>query len=185
MPSFLLLLVMSLAVASHQAHDKSRPTVVAAKLTETKAPAVKAIQQKTVALADTATAPPAIAILTEAALGLSVQSEIDAPIIVKYWSSEKLELGPLDVAALVEQSESASVETKTVGEFFKNSVFIQDWMSDDEKAMARKFREFVVTLEAQLENPRVYLFGERERTVIIIGKVKGGFGGVVTLVVET
>ena len=112
-------------------------------------------------------------------------SETDAPIFVKYWASDKTELLPGDVAALIEQKADAPLETQTVAEFFKNAATIEDWMSDDEKATAQKFQKLIVTLQTQLDNSHVYLFGERERTVVIIGKVKGGFGGVVTLVVET
>lgn len=187
MPSFLLLLVMSLAVISHQAKDQSRPTQVAVQKTSAvKAKAPAAPNDATqVALSDVATAPPAIEIIEKEAKNLSVQSEIDAPMTVKFWASEKTELLPRDVATLIEQPIDAPVETQTVAAFFNHSARVEDWMSDDEKAMAQRFQKFIVTLQTQLENPRVYLFGERERTVVIIGKVKGGFGGVATVVVET
>ena len=58
-------------------------------------------------------------------------------------------------------------------------------MKEEEKATALQFQKLIETLNAELENPQVYLFGERERTVVVIGKIKGGFGGVITLVVET
>ena len=176
---------MSLTVASHQAHNKTRPAKAAVLSTETKSQKGVAIEPQTIALAQVATAPPAIAIIEAAAKDLAVQSEIDAPILVKFWASEKIELSPGDVAALVEEPGDVTVETQTVAEFFKNSVTVEDWMNEDEKTTARRFGNLSEVLEAQLENPRVYLFGERERTVVIIGKVKGGFGGVVTLVVET
>ena len=112
-------------------------------------------------------------------------SETDAPLVVKYWPSQKTELLAGDVAALAEQKLAAPVAIKTVAEFFKNAATIEEWMKDDEKAEARRFAKLIETLETQLENPRVYLFGERERTVVVIGKLKGGFGGIVTLVVET
>lgn len=184
---------MSLAVASHQAKDKPRPTEVAVNKNDATKPKLDekdnlAASEKiaiSASLPDVATAPPAIAILEAEAKDLSMQSEIDAPILVKFWPLEKIELSPGDVAALVEQQANKTVETKTVAAFFKNAATVEDWMNDDEKAMAQKFQKFVVTLETQLETPQVYLFGERERTVVIIGKVKGGFGGVVTLVVET
>ena len=49
----------------------------------------------------------------------------------------------------------------------------------------RALQKFVVTLETQLENPTVYLINPREKTVVSSAKFKGGFGGVITLVVET
>lgn len=197
MPAFFLLLVMSLVAGSNQARDKPRPPKVAVNQGVKKADASKTppiANDKTVAsekiavsvsLSDAATPPPAISIIEAEAKELSMQSEIDAPIIVKYWASQKTELSPGEVAALVEQQADKPIEIVTVAAFFKNSALVEDWMNDDEKALALKFQKFIVTLETQLENPQVYLFGERERTVVIIGKVKGGFGGVATVVVET
>ena len=178
MNSLFLLLLISLATASAQVKNASRPTHTAANHAD--APIVKQV-----ALSDAATPPPAIAIIEAAAAGLSMQSETDAPFAVKFFASQQTELAPGDVAALAEQDASKTVEIVTVAAFFENAIAIEDWMSDDEKARARQFQRFVQTLNAQLENPQVYLFGERERSVIIIGKVKGGFGGVLTLVVET
>ena len=187
MPSLLLLLVMSLTLACPQARDTFRSPKVAAKpLEATQAAANEtAIESKTVALSDAATAPPALAIIEAATKDLSIQSEIDAPMLVKFWPSQQTELLPGAVVALVEQPAGVPIETTSVAEFFRNSASLEDWMSDDEKASAQRFQKLTETLNAQLENPRVFLFGERERTVVIIGKVKGGFGGVVTLVVET
>ncbi len=185
MPSFFLLLVMSLALASQEAKNQPRLVPVATNQAGADGKTEAAKIALPAAPSDAATPPPAMAIIEAAAQNLSVQSEIDAPIVVKFWASQKIELAPDDVAALVEQPVGAPLETQTVADFFQNSATIEDWMDADEKATARKFQEFIETLETQLENPRVYLFGERERTVIILGKVKGGFGGAVTLVVET
>ncbi len=199
MNSFLLLLIMSLTVASNQAKDKPALTKAAAEKTSVakakpktdsvgKTTGAEAIEQKSVravSLIDKTSAPPAIAIIEAEAKDLNVQSEIDAPVIVRYFPSEKTELTQTEIAALVEQKADKPVEIKSVAAFFKNSALVEDWMSDEERAMARRFQKFIGTLETQLENPQAYLFGERERTVIVIGKVKGGFGGVVTLVVET
>ena len=191
MTSLFLLLVISLTMTSPQAKNKFYPFSIATNKLD--APPINSGAHNNieklkvaipVALADAAT-PPAIAIIEAQARELSMQSETDAPFVVKFFPSQQIELAPDAVAALVERSADKTVEIVTVTAFFKNSVAVETWMNDDEKATARKFQLFVQTLETQLENPRVYLFGERERTVVIIGKVKGGFGGVVTLVVET
>ena len=181
MPSLLLLLVMSLAVVSNQAKDKPSSAKVAAKSVENN----RSAEPKTSATAPVMAPPPAIAIIEEQANGLLMPSETDAPMTVKYWPSEKIELLPGDVAVLVEQKADESVEIETVAEFFKSAATIEDWMTDNDKANAQRFQKLIQTLETQLEKPQVYLFGEGERTVVVIGKVKGGFGGIVTLVVET
>ena len=181
MPSLFLLIAISLAMASQRAANQLRLAPVANGATAV----IKDDIKEKVALSDAATAPPAIALIEADAAGLMMPSETDAPFVVKYWASQQTELLPGDVAALVEQKADAPLETQTVAEFFKNAATVEDWMDDDEKATAQQFQKLIVTLQTQLENPRVYLFGERERTIVIIGKVKGGFGGVVTLVVET
>ncbi len=199
MPSFFVLLLMSLTLTAPQTRDDfrsprlARAGATSAMIANQSVAAIQTAPSKVAlsasatapAVAPTVTAPPAVAILEAAAKDLLVRSEIDAPIAVKFWPSERSEFGPQDVAGIASQSAAARLEIVTVAAFFNNAVLIEDWMSDDEKAMARKFQNFVGVLQAQLENPQVYLFGERERTVVIIGKVKGGFGGAVTLVVET
>ncbi len=183
MPPLFLLFVLSIASGTNYAPNKNKPNIAAPRATDLSS--AKTNAALSISLSDVATAPPAIAMIETDAAGLLMPSETDAPIRVKYWLSEKTELLPGDVAALIEQKADAPIEVKNVAEFFKNAATIEDWMNDDEKATAQKFQKLVVTLQTQLENPRVYLFGERERTVVVIGKVKGGFGGVVTLVVET
>ncbi len=129
--------------------------------------------------------PPAIAKLEVATQGLLMSSESDEPFRTVYWPLEKAEIKPAEVALYLTENADATVETQSVEAFFKNAVTVEDWMDDDEKATAKRFVELVETINAELENPCVYLIGERERTAAIIGQVAGGFAGVVTLVVET
>ena len=181
MPSFLILLALSLAVAS----APSMPTR-SAKTGEIAAPVTVApVEIVKVSAATAPEIPPVIAKIKEAVGDLQMPSETDAPMRVEFWPSEKSAISPAEVALFAATKPQDSVETQSVAEFFAGAILIEDWMSDDEKATAKRFQTLVEVLNADLENPRVYLFGERERTVVIIGKVKGGFGGVVTLVVET
>lgn len=183
MPPLFLLFVLSIASGANYAQNETQSKPSAPQTADIHS--AKKNAALPISLSEAATAPPAIAMIEADAAGLLMPSETDARILVKYWASDKTEMSPDDVTALVEQKADAPIETQTVTEFFKNAATVEDWMSDDEKATAQKFQKLVVTLQTQLENPRVYLFGERERTVVVIGKVKGGFGGVVTLVVET
>ena len=129
--------------------------------------------------------PPAIAKLDAATAGLLMPSESDEPFRTVYWPLEASEIKPSEVALYLTENADADVKTKSVAAFFANAVKVEDWMSDDEKAGAEKFAKLVETINAELENSRVYLIGEREITAAVIGKVAGGFGGVVTTVVET
>lgn len=158
----------------------SAPEADAPKATETQVEATEVA-----APAPTLDGPPALAKLDAATQGLLMPSEGDEPFRTVYWPLEKAEISSSEVALYLTENADATVETKSVAAFFKNAVSVEDWMGDDEKAMAKKFAELVETIEAELESPRVYLIGERERTAAIIGKVEGGFAGVVTLVVET
>ena len=130
-------------------------------------------------------APPAIAKLNAATSGLLMPSESDEPFRAVYWPLEANEIKPSEVALYLTENADAKVETKSVAAFFKNATKVEDSMGDDEKQDAKKFAQLIETINAELENPQVYLIGEREITAATIGKVAGGFGGVVTLVVET
>ena len=132
-----------------------------------------------------ADAPPVIAKLEAAVEGLQMPSETDEPFRVVYWPLEKSELSDSEVAFYAAERADAPVESQSVDAFFRNAATIENWMDDDEKAEAARFGDLIETLQGELQNPRVYLIGEGERTVAVVGQVEGGFGGVVTLVVET
>ena len=129
--------------------------------------------------------PPALDKLDEATRDLLMPSESDEPFRTVYWPLEKDEITSSEVALYLTENADAKVETQSVEQFFRNAVLVEDWMDDEEQATAKRFQSLVETLYAELGEPRVYLVGERERTTAIIGKVAGGFAGVVTLVVET
>lgn len=129
--------------------------------------------------------PPVVAKLEEAVKGLEMPSETDEPFRVVFWPLEKSQLTNSEVAFYAAERADAPVETRSVAEFFQDAATVEDWMDDAERADAKRFQNLVETLNAELKNPRVYLIGERERTAAVIGQVEGGFGGVITLVVET
>ena len=129
--------------------------------------------------------PPVIARLNAATAGLLMASETDAPFRTVYWPLEKTEITPAEIALYLTENAEATVEMQSVQAFFKNAVAVESWMSDDEKATAKRFETLVETLESELDKPQVYRIGEREITAAVIGKIAGGFAGVVTTVVET
>ena len=129
--------------------------------------------------------PSALDKLDEATRDLLMPSESDEPFRTVYWPLDKAEITPSEVAFYSTENADAPVEIQSVKKFFENAILIEDWMDDEEQATARRFQNLVEIINAELENPRVYLVGERERTAAVIGQVAGGFAGVVTLVVET
>lgn len=190
MPSFFLLLLMSLSIASTtpktHAPRSAKPHSAS---TQPPVPEPASVAKEVALAPDTSALTPEAAVLVaklEAATdGLQMPSETDAPFRVVFWASQKPALTPAEIAVLAEQEADAVIEIQTVETLFANAALVEDWMKDDEKATALRFAKLVETLKAELENPQVYLMGERERTVVIVGKVRGGFGGVITLVVET
>ena len=195
MPSFLILLVLSLSVASSTSAIKKRAAQTNATTAEIKVRTDEDLTAKVPVTADTKIAevslsppvkePPAIARLRAAVEGVQMPSETDAPFRVEFWASEQSAISPGEVALLVAVEKAANVKAVTIAELLKNPATVEAWMNEQEQATAKRFQKLIETLEAELENPQVYLFGEREKTVVIVGKVKGGFGAVVTLIVET
>ena len=203
MPSLLILLVLSLSVASSTSATKKRAAktnAVPAKVETAKveaakvrigetataqAPVVADIEIAEVSLVPVVEAPPAIARLREAVKDLQMPSETDSPFRVEFWASEKSAISPGEVALFAALKTDTDVEITTIAELLKNPATVEVWMNEEERATAAHFQKLIEILNVELENPQVYLFGGRERTVVIIGKVKGGFGGVITLVVET
>lgn len=129
--------------------------------------------------------PPAIDRLAAATAGLLMPSESDEPFRTVYRPLEKSEFTSSEVALYLTENAAATVEKQSVDKFFSNAIKVEDWMGDDEKSNAKRFEKLVETINAELEKPSVYRIGEREITAAIIGKVAGGFGGVVTVVIET
>ena len=130
-------------------------------------------------------APPAIKTLEAATIGLLMPSESDEPFRAVYWPLEKAELTDSEIAFYAAERADEPVVTQSVADFFANAAQVEDWMNDDEKADAKRFQDLIETINAALENAQVYRIGEREITAAIIGKVRGGFGGLVTKVIET
>ena len=129
--------------------------------------------------------PSALDKLDDATRDLLMPSESDEPFRTVYWPLDKAEITSSEVALYLTENADATVETQSVERFLRNAIVVEDWMDDEEQATAQRFQNLVEVVNAELEKPCVYLVGERERTAAIIGKVKGGFAGVVTLVVET
>ncbi len=145
-------------------------------------PAPKTVEASCASAPD---APPVVAKLEGAVAGLLMPSESDEPFRVVYWPLEKAALTDSEVAFYAAEKADAPVETQSVEHFFRNAVTIESWMKDDDRKAAQQFQNLVETLQAELEKPQVYLIGKTERTAAVIGKVEGGFAGVVTTVVET
>jgi Nuclease A inhibitor-like protein len=111
--------------------------------------------------------------------GLSYQSESDYPVKPFYEEGKGRK-------SFVARKPSRQVDFDS---FFGNATADQDWYGPEEKETARRYRELVDTLKANLTDIRVYKVGKAsgaEFDIYVVGKTgDGDFAGVTTKVVET
>ena len=94
-------------------------------------------------------------------------------------------LAPETLPEPLKLENKAPVEERSLREFLGDAAAVEDWMEDEDKATAKKFAALLKTLKKELASPTVYLFGDRKKDAVVIGRVEGGFAGLVTQVVET
>ena len=117
--------------------------------------------------------------------GLTFMSESDYPFKIIHWDKGQ-EITPEFLRKEAKKGEDDPVEEKSVDEFFKRAVSMQDWYGNEEKATAKKYQALVKLLKEKLQDVRVYRVGSVNITVFIVGKDAGGdWVGLSTQVVET
>jgi len=94
-------------------------------------------------------------LLAKSFQGLTYISETDAPFTV-------------------ETGESDTVREVKFNEFFAPLIKKHKWMSDEEKAVADKFRKIKGIIEANTRRRRVYLIGKTEIDVYIFARDLSG-----------
>ena len=127
---------------------------------------------------------PVLEALQKAAEGLLFPSEIDAPLVPFFWP----EPVPPEAGRLIERAEmpeGTSVKRVSLAAFFRSAVKEEDWHNDEERAEVKKFQALIAVLKDTLKQPQVWLLGEVNRIVYIVGGVEGGSAGLQTRVVET
>ncbi len=125
--------------------------------------------------------------LTEAADGLLVLSETDAPL--EYYFHQKSEEGTINeeiVAAWAGKPAGKEVETEDLDYFFRNMTNPHTDAGEEVQAQADRFRKLVETLKRHLSDITVYKIKEQSTKVLILGRTADGdYAGYETLVVET
>ncbi len=139
------------------------------------------------AAAPTAPKPEVVTQLEALVEGLQLMSETDAPFRV-FFSDEVVDdpKAP-DVARMagIELQGDETVETRSLGDLLDNAALVEDWMEDEDKQTARRFADLRAFLNANFAEIEVLAWGDAKKQIVIIGRVEGGFAGLVTLVVET
>ena len=127
--------------------------------------------------------------LQQEAKGLVYTSESDAPIQAFVWPKADFGAATLTPEA-VQHYKKLSVGQKAteakLTEFFAPMTTAQSWYGDEEKATLQQFQKLVQTLQVNLTDLHVYIYGDTKKDVYVVGKTASGdFAGVHTKVVET
>src|ERR1700727_20156 len=93
--------------------------------------------------------------LTQAAAGLTYQSETDAPWKVFSWPTAEGEPTPQEIQQTGRHKPDSPVEEQTIDDFFAPLVQEQVWYGDEEKAVAAKYRALRDAVKQHLRNPKV------------------------------
>lgn len=123
--------------------------------------------------------------LTTACEGLEWSSETDFPLQIVYWQNTQY----LDIQTVISRykySPDIEVKTKSVESFFAVATAEQSWHGDLEKASTQRYIKVQNLLEENLQDINVYLVGEIEIDVYILGKFcSDSIIGLSTKIVET
>lgn len=129
--------------------------------------------------------------LTEAVKDLVYISETDAGYETVFWRQEA-GAAPFSVvdATVVLRCAGKDAQTpireQTLDDFFSFPTTEQDWQTDEDKAMVRRYQNLKKLLEENLRDPKVFKIGAVEIDVYIIGiHQTGDLAGVKTSGVET
>ena len=116
--------------------------------------------------------------------GLLWMSESDYPWQVVAWQDTN------DLNRLLlhhgDYKPKTKIETKTLESFLEPAVIEREWYGDTERVIVRRYRLLQKLLQTNLQNIRVYLVGEVEIDVYILGKSDDNkIIGLSTKIVET
>jgi len=146
--------------------------------------------------------PPVVVQLETLVQGLEMSSETDAPIRV-FWAEQTPvkthgretdegegkgdELQPADCARMagLNLKGNEPVEMRSLSELLDTPATVEKWMSADDQKTARRFADLRAFLNANFAEIEVMAWGTSEKQIVVVGRVEGGFAGLVTLVVET
>jgi hypothetical protein len=126
-------------------------------------------------------------LLAKVSNGLLMPSETDVPFTPFFWPGDGT-VPEADEIAELAGIEEDGVEEEELDDLLDPATSEEDWKNAEEKKLARRFQQLQETLEDSLAEIQVFIYGERRRTVVIIGRVKeppSGVAGLITEVVET
>jgi len=124
--------------------------------------------------------------LEQACVGLTYQSETDAPWTAFSWPAASGEVTGEMVRKLGKHKTAEAADEKPLDEFFAPLVADLDWYGDEEKAIAQQYQVLLGVFNGVLIEPKVVRVGAKQVTVYVVGEAKeGGWAGLKTIAVET
>ena len=110
-------------------------------------------------------------------------SESEYPFKVIYWRNADFSIDTLL------QRYNYPPETKIVVKdwqsFFANAMEEKDWYNETEIAETKRYQNLVNLMKQNLKNIRVYLLGEVEIDVYILGETNSAIAGLTTKIIAT
>lgn len=129
--------------------------------------------------------------LNDAVKDLYYISETDAPFEPFVWQAETgaegfSSVNAADVLGFTQKPPETPVQEQTLADFFRFPAAEQDWHTDEDKKIVRRFQKLQKLLETNLKDPKVFKLGTVELDVYIVGiDADGNLAGVKTQAVET
>ena len=108
--------------------------------------------------------------LSKACDGLMWLSETDYPWYVAYWEDE----GQIERSILIKQygcDPKIPMTQTTLDSWFKNAITERDWHDEIERLQVKRYRYLYNWLKNNLQDIKVFLVGEVEIDVYVVGKL--------------
>lgn len=110
-------------------------------------------------------------------------SESEYPFKVFYWRNANFSIDAL--LQRYDYSPKTKIVVKDWQSFFADAIRPEDWHNETEIAETKRYQNLVNLMAQNLENIRVYLIGEVEIDVYILGETKIAIAGLVTKIIAT
>ncbi|MGB3694182.1 MAG: nuclease A inhibitor family protein [Spirulinaceae cyanobacterium] len=113
--------------------------------------------------------------LRVASADLLWMSESDYPFEVFTYSQKDVpEMNEIVVLEKMAKQTNTPIKTVEFEQFFQLATTEKEWHNASEKETVKQYQNLVSTLQENLENLQVYLIGETEIDVYILGKLPSG-----------
>ncbi|RRR77386.1 MAG: hypothetical protein EI684_01540 [Candidatus Viridilinea halotolerans] len=129
--------------------------------------------------------PAALTAIMQAAAGLLMPSESDAPFTPFHWTEDG-PITPEGILAALERSADTPIVTGDALALLNQLAAERAWFGTEERTTAQRFAHLRDTLTTHLHDLTLYRVGEIEVTLLLVGKdAQAQWLGLRTLVVET